>query len=1321
MRLRRLELARYGRFTDGVIDLGARRVGAPDLHILFGPNESGKSTAFSAWLDLLFGMRERHPYAFRHEWRRLRVAAVLEAGGRETTLVRVGARGRDLLDAEDRPADPMALTSRLHGLTRESYRLMLSLDEESLRQGGEAILASEGDLGRMLFSAAAGLSHLSDRLSTLRAEAAAFHAPLKRKSALIELRARLKALKDEQVRLDTRVAEYRRLTEAFEAADAATAEARATRDAAAEEVTVLERLARGHAAAARLAAAEQALGHHPPAPALPPGMRAEVEKLRVDHAAQRTAERVALKAREDGLAAQAALARDPAILAVAAQVSALADVQAIAVKAAADLPKREAELAEAEAAIETLLREMGAPVDATSAEVEIAPPTLQRLDDLSAASRGLQAASQQAEAELARAEAGLGEAEAAAERFGISGDAPEGPDDPNALAALRDRLRELAPEARLEAGSSALGAATEAETAALAELHPWEGAAEALLALPVPDAAALKAWREKAAAIASAEEALAGLSATQRAATAAAGSAKEAAATVAEDAGREEAAALGRLAPFDGSAEALHAQVPPRAEDVTAWVEEERRLTEATRALTERRDGQAEEAAEAAAARDALAADPATVTEDALTEAKAAREAAWSAHLSALDAESAARFRAALDDLDALVERRLAGAERSARHAEAARRAGAATASAGRAAERLDALRAEAAALADVRAPVLAALGLPAAWSAAALSGWLADREAAVAVLLQQSTLRERADGIAATAEAERLAAADALAAAEEALEARRRALADRVGTAARALGLPAETGREALERWLERREDALADIARRQRAAAEHALAERAAVEVARDVVMALGADGDAVPEGLPLRRLAERLQTRVDWRAARARETRAAREALQANTREVERRRADVRAATEALASWRADWDGAREGLWIAGDDPAAFRVRLPFLRDLPAARRLAAEIGRRIKRMRDDIARQEAARAGLAAGLELDGDGEASGAAALGRRLEAAHLAEDRHATLAKAVEKAGAEAAEAGRALAAIAARVAEHTARFPAPDEIASPEALAAAVAAAEARAEAAQRVSEAEARLLEVLGVGDRAAAEAMLGESAPEVLDERRAAAGRALSEAEALLEERLARRRDAERALEEIGGDARAAALATERQTVLLEVEEGARRAISAHLGAMAAERAIALYRQRHRSAMLADSAAAFRAMTLGSFADLATQPDGKGGERLIAMRAAGAAGDGPASVEVSGLTTGTRAQLYLALRVAAYARFCAAAGPLPFVADDILETFDDERAVAALGQMAAMAGEGQVIYFTHHRHLCALAEEALGDRVRVHAMPD
>ncbi|MEO1533442.1 MAG: hypothetical protein AAFU72_14830, partial [Pseudomonadota bacterium] len=268
--------------------------------------------------------------------------------------------------------------------------------------------------------------------------------------------------------------------------------------------------------------------------------------------------------------------------------------------------------------------------------------------------------------------------------------------------------------------------------------------------------------------------------------------------------------------------------------------------------------------------------------------------------------------------------------------------------------------------------------------------------------------------------------------------------------------------------------------------------------------------------------------------------------------------------------------------------------------------------------------------------------------------------------------------------------------------------------------AAEARARDAERVREAEEQLLEVLGVTDRAGANALLAEADADMLAQQRAAASARVAEAAALLEERLAARRDAERALEEVGGDARVAALATERQTALLEVETDARRALAAHIGALAAERAIALYRQRHRSAMLADSAAAFRTMTLGSFADLATQPDGKGGERLIALRAPGAAGEGPASVEVAGLTTGTRAQLYLALRVAAYARFCDAAGPLPFVADDILETFDDDRAAAALGLMADMGERGQVLYFTHHQHLCALARDALGNRVRIHPMP-
>jgi hypothetical protein len=38
--------------------------------------------------------------------------------------------------------------------------------------------------------------------------------------------------------------------------------------------------------------------------------------------------------------------------------------------------------------------------------------------------------------------------------------------------------------------------------------------------------------------------------------------------------------------------------------------------------------------------------------------------------------------------------------------------------------------------------------------------------------------------------------------------------------------------------------------------------------------------------------------------------------------------------------------------------------------------------------------------------------------------------------------------------------------------------------------------------------------------------------------------------------------------------------------------------------------------------------------------------------------------------------------------------------------METFDDFRAEEAFRLLAGMAATGQVIYFTHHRHLCEIA---------------
>src|ERR1700756_1136767 len=62
MRIRKLGLRRYGKFTDAEIDFGERAAGAPDLHIVYGPNEAGKSTAMSACMDLFYGIHHQRRF-----------------------------------------------------------------------------------------------------------------------------------------------------------------------------------------------------------------------------------------------------------------------------------------------------------------------------------------------------------------------------------------------------------------------------------------------------------------------------------------------------------------------------------------------------------------------------------------------------------------------------------------------------------------------------------------------------------------------------------------------------------------------------------------------------------------------------------------------------------------------------------------------------------------------------------------------------------------------------------------------------------------------------------------------------------------------------------------------------------------------------------------------------------------------------------------------------------------------------------------------------------------------------------------------------------
>ena len=143
MRLRNLDLVRYGCFTDSSIELPAR---SADFHIVFGPNEAGKSTALTAIGDLLFGIPTRSPYNFLHAYKSMRIGAELENGSSSLEILRRKGSKNTLLRADGLPiaGGEGALRLYLAGADRSFFERMFSLDHARLRAGGQEIPRGQG-------------------------------------------------------------------------------------------------------------------------------------------------------------------------------------------------------------------------------------------------------------------------------------------------------------------------------------------------------------------------------------------------------------------------------------------------------------------------------------------------------------------------------------------------------------------------------------------------------------------------------------------------------------------------------------------------------------------------------------------------------------------------------------------------------------------------------------------------------------------------------------------------------------------------------------------------------------------------------------------------------------------------------------------------------------------------------------------------------------------------------------------------------------------------------------------------------------------------
>jgi uncharacterized protein YhaN len=183
--------------------------------------------------------------------------------------------------------------------------------------------------------------------------------------------------------------------------------------------------------------------------------------------------------------------------------------------------------------------------------------------------------------------------------------------------------------------------------------------------------------------------------------------------------------------------------------------------------------------------------------------------------------------------------------------------------------------------------------------------------------------------------------------------------------------------------------------------------------------------------------------------------------------------------------------------------------------------------------------------------------------------------------------------------------------------------------------------------------------------------------------------------------------------GSDA-AAALADEAQSVLVRIRSNAEQYVRLKLASRILRNEIECYRQQHQGPLLERASEHFAVLTLGSFAGLRADFNEKDEPVLVGVR------PNDERVYVEGMSSGTRDQLYLSLRLASLEKYMESAEPMPFIVDDILVHFDDERAQATLGVLAGLAQRTQVILFTHHARLveqaCALQTAV---PVNVHAL--
>lgn len=175
--------------------------------------------------------------------------------------------------------------------------------------------------------------------------------------------------------------------------------------------------------------------------------------------------------------------------------------------------------------------------------------------------------------------------------------------------------------------------------------------------------------------------------------------------------------------------------------------------------------------------------------------------------------------------------------------------------------------------------------------------------------------------------------------------------------------------------------------------------------------------------------------------------------------------------------------------------------------------------------------------------------------------------------------------------------------------------------------------------------------------------------------------------------------REMQQIEEDASLETLSRRRKRVALELREASHRWIAARLAGNAIDRIRRRFERHCQPETLKLASDSLERLTCGKYVNV-WAPLGE--KHLVIDDEAGR------SFQVEHLSSGTREQLFLAVRMAMIRELADQGIELPMVLDDVLVNFDQTRSEAAVETLLDFADEGQqVLLFTCHLHLAQMFE--------------